>query len=272
MKGIHMRTVQAVIFDWAGTMVDFGSRAPMGTFVAAFAEFGVTLTIDQARGPMGLPKRAHIAELFALPEIAAGWRAAQGADPDDGAIDRVLAAFVPKAIATAADYAALVPGAADMVAGLRARGIRIGSTTGYTRDIMAPILARAAAEGYAPDLVVCAGDLAAGRPTPLMMYRCFAELGVWEPHRVVKVDDTAPGIAEGRAAGCWCVGVAVSGNEAGLSLEAWTALTPDDQARVRARATAKIAATGAHLVIDTVADLPGALAEIEKRLALGLRP
>lgn len=64
------------------------------------------------------------------------------------------------------------------------------------------------------------GDLAEGRPGPLMMYRCFADLGVYPPHTVVKVDDTTPGIAEGLAAGTWTVGVTASGNEVGLSLDA----------------------------------------------------
>jgi len=69
-------------------------------------------------------------------------------------------------------------------------------------DVVTPI---AAAAGYVPDNLVCAGDLAAGRPSPLMIYRCFADLGVWPPHAVVKVDDTGVGIAEGRtpAHGPW---------------------------------------------------------------------
>ena len=58
-----MRHVKAVIFDWAGTVVDYGSLAPMGAFVETFAEFGVAITIDEARGPMGMAKRPHIAAL-----------------------------------------------------------------------------------------------------------------------------------------------------------------------------------------------------------------
>ena len=46
--------LKALILDWAGTAVDFGSRAPMGAFVEAFARFGVTLSIAQAREPLAL--------------------------------------------------------------------------------------------------------------------------------------------------------------------------------------------------------------------------
>ena len=49
--------VDAVIFDWAGTVVDFGSRAPAGAFVEVFRRHGVAISIAEARGPMGSEKR-----------------------------------------------------------------------------------------------------------------------------------------------------------------------------------------------------------------------
>ncbi len=269
---IEAGRLKAVVFDWAGTMIDFGSCAPMGAFVAAFARFGVTVSIAEARGPMGLPKRAHIAALLADPAIAARWQAARGTPPDEAAIDAVFAVFVPLNASVVADYAQMIPGAVAVVEALRARGLRIGSTTGYTRDIMAPLLPLAAAQGYEPDNLVCAGDLADGRPTPLMMYRCFADLGVYPPQAVVKVDDTVPGIAEGRAAGCWTVGISVSGNLVGLTEVEWTALSAADQAARREEATATLKAAGADYVIDSVADLQPVLGEIEVRLERGERP
>jgi phosphonoacetaldehyde hydrolase len=264
-----MTKLKAVVFDWAGTTIDFGSRAPMGVFVEAFKTFGVDISIAEARGPMGKPKRDHIAELMASPRIAAAWRAAHGHPPGEADIDRVYAVFVPMNVKVAADYAELIPGVAETVAALRQRGLRIGSTTGYTREIMAPILPLAAKQGYAPDNLVCAGDLAAGRPTPLMMYRTFADLGVYPPSAVVKVDDTTPGIDEGNAAGCWTVGVAASGNEVGLSLAEWTALDAAEQARRVAPARAKLLAAGAHYVVDTLADLLPVIDAIEARLTRG---
>lgn len=264
--------LKAVVFDWAGTMIDFGSCAPMGAFVKAFAQFGVTIAIQEARGPMGLPKRAHIAALLADPAIAERWRQARGSRPGEAAIDAVFDVFVPLNTSVVVDYAQMIPGAVEMAAAVRARGLRIGSTTGYTRPIMAPLLPLAAQQGYVPDNLVCAGDLADGRPTPLMMYRTFADLGVYPPSAVVKVDDTLPGIAEGRAAGTWTVGVSVSGNMVGLDEAAWTALPPPEQAARRAEAVATMEAAGADYVIDSVADLLPVLDAIEARLAKGERP
>lgn len=264
--------LKAAIFDWAGTMVDFGSRAPMGVFVRAFAEYGVKITMEEARGPMGLPKRAHIAALMGTPRIADAWCAAQGSAPDAAAIDRVYDTFIPMNVEVVSDYAELVLGAAETVAALRERGLKIGSTTGYTREIMAPLLPLAEAQGYSPDNLVCAGDLPEGRPSPLMMYRTFLDLSVYPASACVKIDDTEPGIAEGVAAGTWTVGVSLSGNLAGLSREEFEALTPAEVDLLRADADEKLKAAGAHYAIDSVADLIPVIEAIEERLAKGDMP
>lgn len=267
----HDGKFRAVVFDWAGTMVDFGSFAPMGAFVRAFASFGVAVDIADARKPMGARKWDHIAAMLAEPHIAARWQAAQGSAADAAAVDRVYQVFVPMNEAVAADYATLVPGALETVQWLRARGLKIGSTTGYTRSIMERVLPVAAAQGYAPDNLVCADDLPEGRPGPLMMMKCFVDLAVYPPQAVLKVDDTEPGIAEGVAAGAVTVGLALSGNEAGLSVEELAALSEAERDAIRARATALLRAAGADHVIDTVADLPALIERLEaEREALAL--
>lgn len=271
MPGEHDR-LSAVVFDWAGTIIDFGSSAPMGAFVRLFAQFGVTLTVDEARGPMGMAKWDHIQALGRLPSVAAQWSARHGRPFTEADVDHLYEVFTPMNAAVVADFADLIPGALATVAALRARGLKIGSTTGYNRPIMDVVTPIAARGGYVPDNLVCAGDLAAGRPSPLMMYRCFADLGVWPPHTVVKVDDTGVGLEEGLNAGTWAVGLAVSGNAMGLSLADWQALTPDEQAERRRRASAQLAAAGAHVVIDSVADLLPVIDDIAARVRRGERP
>ncbi len=267
-----MKHVRAAIFDWAGTVVDHGSLAPMGAFVETFAEFGIEVTIEEARGPMGMAKRPHVAALMALPRVASAWAARHGRVPGEADVDAVYEVFVPKNVAVAARMSPVIDGVAETVAALRAGGLKVGSTTGYTREIMAEILPGAAAQGFAPDALVCTGDTAEGRPSPLMIYRALLDLDVWPTWSVVKVDDTEVGIAEGLNAGCWTVGVAVTGNVFGLSAEDTAALSPDDFARRRAAAIAKLTAAGAHHVVDGVADLLPVVAAIEGRLARGERP
>lgn len=266
------QTIKAVILDWAGTVVDFGSRAPMGAFVRAFATFGVAIDVADARGPMGMAKWDHIHAVGHVPRVAAAWRARHGRNFSHADVDAIFAVFEPMNVASVVEYGAFIPGALDTLAALKSRGIRVGSTTGYTRPIMEKLLPVAAAGGYAPDIVVCAGDLPAGRPSPLMMWYAMARMGVWPADRVVKVDDTPVGIGEGVAAGTWTVGLALTGNICGCSEAELDALPAADVAAIRARATHEMTAAGADLTIDSIATLPAALDEIEQRIAAGRRP
>lgn len=257
-----MTPFKAVVFDWAGTMIDFGSRAPMGAFVEAFKRFQVPISIAQARGPMGLPKRDHIAALLSESSIARDWERATNTQVDDTAIDRIYDVFVPLNEDVVTAHADLVPGALETIRFLRDRGIKIGSTTGYVRSIMNRVLPLAAEQGYSPDNLVCSDDVPEGRPGPLGMYQCFVDLAVYPPTAVIKVDDTAPGIAEGVSAGCVTVGVALSGNVVGLAPEELAALPDERVDELRHEAGAILKEAGADHVIDTVADLPDLILQL----------
>jgi phosphonoacetaldehyde hydrolase len=258
--------IKAVIFDWAGTMVDFGCMAPIEALIEAFAAHGVRITAAQARPDMGRAKRDHVAAILQNPVVAAAWAAAKGAPPGPSATDAIYASLEPLIEAAATRCAELIPGAAAVAADLSARGIKIGSGTGYTRQMMSGILPRAAAQGYAPSVVVCAGETPSGRPAPLMTWKALVELDAWPAHACVKVDDATVGIEEGRLAGCWTIGLAASGNGVGLSLPEYEALDEADRrARVGAAAEA-LTAAGADYVIDTVADIGPVLETIAARI------
>ncbi len=251
--------LKAIVFDWAGTMIDFGSRAPVVALCRLFEEAGVPVSEREARADMGMAKRDHIRALLANPRIAAAWAERHGDAAREADVDALFERIGPMMRESARDCAELIPGAAEIVRQLRAQGVAIGSCTGYTREMMADILPRAAEQGYAPDMLVCAGETAEGRPSPLMLWKNLVELGVWPASACVKVDDAPVGIAEGLAAGAWTVGVAASGNSVGLSREALDALDPEDRTERIARARTMLCEAGAHIVIDTIADLPEAL-------------
>lgn len=260
--------LKAVIFDWAGTMIDFGSRAPVIALCDMLATAGVPISEAEARTHMGLAKRDHIRALLDLPRISAAWTAHSGAPATEADVD-ALFARVGALMRTAANACSdLIPGAAEQAARLRAAGVAIGSCTGYTREMMQDILPRAAEQGYSPDVLVCAGDTPQGRPSPLMVWKNLVELGVWPASACVKVDDAEVGIAEGLAAGTWTIGIAASGNGVGLSPEALEALPARERAELIARARQALTDAGAHVVIDTIAELPLALA----RLPVALPP
>jgi len=264
--------LKAVVFDWAGTMIDFGSCAPVEALIAAFAEEGITLSAADARHDMGRAKWDHVAAALNRPQVREDWTAAKGQPAGEADIERIYKALEPLMTMAAARHTQMIPGAVNTFNEVHRRGLKVGSNTGYTRQMMASILKAAAEQGYVPDAVVCAGETAEGRPTPLMMWKLWAELGIHPASACVKVDDAEVGIGEGRAAGCWTVGVAASGNSVGLSWPEYEALDASERARRVTAAARVLTEAGAHYVIDTVADLPDVLDRIEARLAAGERP
>jgi phosphonoacetaldehyde hydrolase len=254
---------KAAIFDWAGTTIDFGSFAPMGAFIKALDEFGITVTIEQARAPMGSAKWNHIQALLQMPEVSSQWVETYGKAPSNADVDQVFKVFVPMNETVAADYADLIPGTRETIASLRARGMKIGSTTGYTRSIMQHVLPVAAAQGYQPDNLVCSDDLLEGRPGPLGIYQCMIDLAVYPPSDILKIDDTAPGISEGVSAGCVTVGLALSGNAVGKTVQELARMPEKEIAVLRSRATALLKDAGADHVIDTIRDLPNLVTRLE---------
>lgn len=260
--------LEAVIFDWAGTLVDFGSLAPTQIFVEAFATFGITVTLEQARGPMGLSKWDHIHQLLQTPEIRSQWLARTGQEPGDRDVDAIYAHFMPLQIAKVGEFSAPIAGAVECLQWLRAQGLKVGSCSGYPREVLAQLLPQARAAGVAPDHVVAGDELpAGGRPGPWMALANVLALGVRDVRACVKVDDTVPGIEEGLNAGMWTVGLSLSGNEVGLSLPELAHTPHDEVAERMAAAERKLRAAGAHYVVRSVAELPQVLAQIAQRMA-----
>ena len=264
--------LKAIVFDWAGTLLDFGSQAPVLAVVSVFRSFDVPVSIDEARGPMGMAKRDHLRTMLEMPRIAEAWQTVHRAPADEAAIDKLYARFLETQKTFLADHAKLIPGALEAVADCRRRGMRIGSTTGYTRELMEVIIPAARAQGLEVDAMYCASDFAAGRPAPWMSFENARELGVYPMAAIVKVDDTIVGVEEGLNAGMWSVGLSVSGNMIGLNETELAALPPAELSARRQAAVERMEAAGAHFVIDSVAELPGILNQIEQLLAAGETP
>lgn len=269
---MHASPIQAIVFDWAGTTVDFGSRAPILAFQSLFSDQGVEIEVSEARAPMGLEKRDHIAALLQMPRIAATWHKVHGKAATETDIDRLYQDFIPYQLQAIPQCADLIPGAIETFQDLRRRQIKIGSNTGYARMMMTELIHHAEQQGYKPDCIVTASDVSRGRPYPDMLWKNLMQLGSSEIKTVVKVDDTVVGIHEGLNAGCWTVALAISGNEVGMSYEEWQNCPPEQQQQLKAKAYTTMQNSGAHYVIDTIADLPKVIDAIEVRLNCGEKP
>lgn len=264
--------VKAVILDWAGTAVDYGCFGPVAVFQAAFEAFGIAAGVDEARGPMGLGKRDHVAAMLAMPALAAQWRATWGRAPLEDDVDAVFAKVMELMPEALAGYADPVPGCREALAALRAKGIRIGSCTGYSRGMMARLLPEAERKGFKPDCVVAADEVPAARPAPWMCRRCCGLLGIAQPEAVVKVGDTAADVREGLNAGHWSVAVVDSSSGMGLAPGAAAALPERELHERRAGLERAFASEGAHFVIPTIKELPALCDRISALLAQGRGP
>ena len=259
--------IQAVVFDWAGTTVDHGSRAPVAVLLEVFANHGVEITVEEARAAMGLLKKDHIRSICAGASVAARWAARQGAPPCEADVERLFAEFIPLQMACLERYSDVLPGVVEVVDRLRRRGIKIGSTTGYTRPMLDLLMGKAATQGYSPDAAVCPDDAGGGRPAPWMCYLNAIRLKVFPLEACVKIGDTPSDIAEGRNAGMWTVGIARTGNEIGLAQDEFAALSPPAQQERLTLARQRLSAAGAHFVADSVAECEEVLERLETQTA-----
>ena len=270
---IYKGPVKLVIFDWAGTTMDYGCYAPAVVFVEVFKRRGVEITMEQARRPMGLKKLDHIRAISRQDEVAELWKKVHGKACSEADVqDMFEKDFVPLQVACIADYSKLIPGTVETVNELRGRGMKIGSTSGYFTEAMEINFREAKKQGYVPDVNACASDVPAGRPEPWMVLSNMQQARVFPPEAVVKIDDTKPGIAEGLNAGTWTIGLAKTGNEVGLNEKELAALPADELKRKIEKAADGLAKSGAHYVVESIADVPAIITEIEQRLRMGDRP
>lgn len=267
-----MTRLEAVIFDWAGTTVDHGSLAPVKAVTELFARRGVPISDAEARRDMGLFKKDHIRSILTMPRVAAEWSAQNGRPPEERDVELLFAEFTPLQMEIIGSHSQVIAGVTSVAERLRERGIKLGSTTGYTRAMLDFLVARAEDQGYKPDAAYCPDDLGGGRPNPWMCLRIALDFRLSSVRAAVKVGDTVGDIQEGRNAGMWTVGVSLTGNEVGLS-QSQVAALPESQRRALAeRACGCLKAAGAHYVAESVAQLEPVLQEIDARLAAGERP
>lgn len=273
MVPVYHGRVQACIFDWAGTVCDAGVFAPVLSFQKLFEAEGVPITDSETRAPMGVHKRVHISEICKTPSVTQRWLSKKGKAPSEADIDRIYHKYLTTTEDVLSNNSSLITGTPETMSVLRSElGVKIGSTTGYTTEIMAKLRPIAAAEGYAPDCYVTSSDVPVARPSPSMIFLNMVKLDIWNTKCVVKVDDSAAGIVAGLHAGCWTVGIAKTGNYVGLTEEAMKKMDPKELSQKVESARKSLYKAGCHFVIDTIKDLPPVVEEINRRLAMGINP
>ncbi|WHY83501.1 phosphonoacetaldehyde hydrolase [Siminovitchia fortis] len=263
--------IEAIIFDWAGTIIDYGCFAPLDVFIEVFKKRGINVTDDEARAPMGLLKWDHINEMCKMERIANIWKEKFGRFPQKEDVDALYEDFEPMLFSILPKYCEPVPGAVDLVSRLRTQGLKIGSTTGYTGEMMKIVAPEARKRGYVPDSMVTSDHLPGGRPYPWMIYQNAINLEVYPMKHVVKVGDTVSDIKEGINAGTWAVGILKGSSELGLKETELNALSPENLAYKMDQVSKKFKEAGAHYVIESIGELDKIIPKINKHLEIGVK-
>lgn len=244
---------EAVIFDWAGTTVDYGCFAPVDAFIKAFEEFGITPTVDEVRAPMGMLKWNHIKEMLKGKRISDEWERIYSRKWNDEDVDRVYDKSEKSILDIVSEYAAPKPYVIETVAGLREMGIKIGSTTGYTDEMMNIVVPKAKELGYSPDCWFSPNSVGNfGRPYPYMIFENMKKLEISSVENVIKVGDTISDIKEGKNAGVISVGVIEGSSVMAMSEENFNKLSDEEKAEVRKSVREKFMDAGADYVIDDI--------------------
>lgn len=267
-----MKKVECVIFDWAGTTVDYGCFAPVAAFVKAFEELAITISVKEARSFMGMTKVDHIRELFKLEGVSAQFSLLHKRTWEESDVVAMNQRFENHLFASLQSYTTPIGGVTATVKELRAQGIKIGSTTGYTNAMMEVVAPAAAQKGYVPDCYVTSNGLPAGRPAPFMIYQNMIHLAITSPLSVIKIGDTLSDICEGVNAGVWTVGVVLGSSEMGLTEQETTALPCEELYNRMKTVRQNMLAAGAHYVIDSINELTNLISIINQKLNERMQP
>jgi len=266
------KKIQAVVFDWAGTTIDYGCRAPLAVFLELFKNKGIPITVEEASKPMGKLKIEHIRELLSFDRIKNEYLRIYNRSPSEETITEFNCEFEKALFSILPNFTDPLPHVLETIKRLRFLGLKIGSTTGYTKemmDIIVPIVER---KGYKPDYIVTSNEVKQGRPYPWMLYKNAIKLEIGKMDRIVKVGDTIADIQEGRNADCWSVGVIEGSSLMGLTQEEYEKADKEFINLKKSEVRRKYLHNGADFVINSLTDLPELIEKINYQLNSNILP
>jgi phosphonoacetaldehyde hydrolase len=259
--------IALVVFDWAGTTVDYGCSAPLRAFEKIFLQKGIHVTKNEIRKFMGMQKKEHLRSLLQLETVEKQWVSLWGRGWNESDVTELYRGVEETLCSVLHDHAAPLDGVPQTVQALRNSGVKIGSTTGYTQPMMEIVAPAAKKQGYEPDAIITPEAVGGGRPAPFMIFENMRRLGVFPADRVIKVGDTVMDILEGRNAGVWSIGVLKGSNEAGILPEEEQTLTTEEKKKKYEAAKAAFITAGADFVLDDMTQLLEIVTIINNRLA-----
>lgn len=247
---------EGIIFDWAGTTVDYGCMAPVRAFDEAFKSFGIEPTMEEIRKPMGMLKVDHVRTMLKMERINNLWKEKYNRDWTEDDVQKIYEISERKIFEVLDKYTDIKPHVLETIIEIRNKGLKIGSTTGYTSDMMKIVTDRAKQQGYTPDFWISPDMVnSKGRPYPYMIFRNMEALELISVDKVLKVGDTIADIKEGVNAGIDTVGIIEGSSLMGLSQEEYEALSEDKKNAMDLKVVSAYQDAGTKYIIRDISGL-----------------
>jgi HAD superfamily hydrolase (TIGR01509 family) len=208
----------AVLFDMDGTLID-SNDAHARAWVAAFAEAGFDVPFERVRPLIGMGGDRLLPAV--VPDLS------DERDPGKTIAERRGAIFKERELAGIT----ATPGARELLAAVRARGVRVVVATSSKKADLDDLLARGEL-GPLIDVASTSDDAEESKPAPDIIEAALAKAGV-AARDAVMVGDTRYDIEAAHRAGVACVALRCGGNDPATLCDADA--TYDDPAELAGR-------------------------------------
>lgn len=261
-------TNKVCIVDFAGTITR-DSIWPAEAMCQVFKETGnIIITLDEARGPMGLKKLDHIIQLLQMARISKEWQNKHNnflPTRDDAFI--LLSAYEKLPVHDDSINDLLLPNLISTMNQLRQMNYLFGLTTGYDRMLANKFLIPAQKKcGLNFNSTVTSDEVKSPRPAPDGIYKNLANLNLLssidndyqnENNFIIKVDDTCPGIEEGKNANAFTIGVWATSSYMNFDFQSQPDnLDPISWEIRKQKAITKLNSSRPHIIVPTFHYVP----------------
>ena len=260
--------IKGLLSDAAGSFVDWACMGPPKSFQFAFKKvLNVDITMEQARGPMGIAKKPHIIMLY---------QELFGCAPTEAVVNSLYKEFMFQQLnGGVKKYSQPVPHLLELFQDLEKMGIECAVHSAYSAAEVAIIKEGLnhfrIANGLPPiKHFISNDDVAHGRDAPAMVHRAADRIGLNYAHEGVGLDDSEAGVRAFVKGGYWAIG-ATDGNLLGINNEK-DKLPPKELFARRSKAANILAENGAHYIVRNVRDIRFVILDINRRMQFGERP
>lgn len=259
------RSLKGLILDVAGTFVDFGSMAPTVALLNSFQKNGIILTNEEVRFGMGLLKIDHTQAIFSQDTVISKWKKKYKKYPTIEDIQKVYNDIEIELKKIVKDFCEPINGIYELKEYAKVKGIKIGTTTGYTQEMMDLISPELEKRNLIMDSMLNPSLVKNGRPHPWMIYENMKNMGIYPTYDMIKIGDTFADIEEGLNAGMWVISLS-TGNELGMDYNEFINTDETILSNKLKVIRTKFLNSGAHYVCDGIWDVIDTIEIIERRI------